>query len=86
MSDSRKIWQREPVSSPCVNICIIHPQARLCTGCLRSIDEIASWGRMTEEERQAVMAELPNRGPLKSERRGGRAARLKRGTGSDGDT
>ncbi|WP_163849580.1 DUF1289 domain-containing protein [Pseudooceanicola aestuarii] len=78
MSGGREIWKREEVSSPCINICVIHPQARLCTGCLRSIDEITGWARMSEAERQQIMAELPARGPLKAERRGGRAARLKK--------
>jgi predicted Fe-S protein YdhL (DUF1289 family) len=48
------------VESPCVKICVVHPEARICTGCLRTIDEIATWGRMTREERRAVMAELPD--------------------------
>ncbi|WP_449044618.1 DUF1289 domain-containing protein [Paracoccus versutus] len=48
-------------STPCVNICRIEPASRLCTGCLRSIDEIAGWGHMTEAERLAIMAELPSR-------------------------
>ncbi|MBT9382298.1 DUF1289 domain-containing protein [Pseudooceanicola sp. CBS1P-1] len=75
----REVWQREKVSSPCVNVCVIHPEARLCTGCLRSLDEIAGWSRMSEEERRAIMAELPSRGPLKATRRGGRRGRLSRG-------
>ena len=49
------------VSSPCVNICRIEPASRLCLGCWRSIDEIGAWSRMTEAQRQAIMAELPQR-------------------------
>ncbi|HSG36203.1 MAG TPA: DUF1289 domain-containing protein [Paracoccaceae bacterium] len=71
-----EVWKREEVESPCVKICVVHPAARLCTGCYRSIDEIGSWGRMTPEERRAVMAELPSRAGLLKQRRGGRAARL----------
>lgn len=71
-----EVWKREEVESPCVKICVVHPAARLCTGCYRSIDEIGSWGRMTPEERRAVMAELPSRAGLFKQRRGGRAARL----------
>ncbi|KRW95017.1 DUF1289 domain-containing protein [Paracoccus sp. PXZ] len=48
-------------STPCIDICKIDPASRLCTGCLRSIDEITRWGRMTEAERLAIMAELPAR-------------------------
>lgn len=71
-------WKRDEIESPCVNICVIHPEARLCTGCLRSIDEITQWSRMTPETRRAIIAELPDRAPRIAQRRGGRAARLKR--------
>ena len=76
MSDD--IWVREEVESPCIKICVIHPEARLCTGCLRSIDEITAWSKMTPETRRAVMAELPSRAGQLTKRRGGRAARLAR--------
>ncbi len=73
-----EVWTRDEVQSPCVRICVVHPQARLCVGCLRTIDEITRWSKMPPDERRAVMAELPARTPLVAQRRGGRAARLKR--------
>ncbi len=76
MSDD--VWTRPEIESPCIRICVIHPEARLCTGCLRSIDEITRWSKMTPEERRAIMAELPSRSGQVITRRGGRAARLKR--------
>jgi hypothetical protein len=72
------VWQRTEIDSPCVKVCVVHPQARICVGCHRTLGEIAGWSRMTPEARQAVVAELPARGPLLQQRRGGRAARLKR--------
>ncbi|WP_296421239.1 DUF1289 domain-containing protein [Pseudooctadecabacter sp.] len=72
------IWTRAEIESPCIKICVIHPETRLCTGCLRSIDEIGAWSRLTPEARKAVMDDLPARAPLLQKRRGGRAARLKR--------
>ena len=72
------IWKRDEVDSPCTKVCVVHPEARLCTGCLRSIDEITQWSRMTPETRRAIMAELPSRAGQLTKRRGGRAARLKR--------
>ncbi|MBM2292177.1 DUF1289 domain-containing protein [Sulfitobacter pseudonitzschiae] len=72
------VWTRNEIESPCVRICVVHPETRLCTGCARSIDEIGRWSRMTPEERTAIMAELPNREVAPKGRRGGRAARLKR--------
>ncbi|MDR7124982.1 DUF1289 domain-containing protein [Pseudotabrizicola sp. 4114] len=74
MSD--EIWKRDEIESPCVKLCVVHPEARLCVGCLRSIDEITMWSRMTPDTRRAIMAELPARAPLIAKRRGGRAARL----------
>lgn len=72
-------WRREEVESPCVKICVVHPAARICTGCLRSIEEITRWSKMSAEERRAIMAALPDRADLLRQRRGGRAARLERG-------
>jgi len=72
-----QLWRRDEVDSPCVQICVVHPEERICTGCLRTLDEIARWSRMSPEERRAVMAELPARAPRLKKRRGGRAARLK---------
>lgn len=73
-----EVWKRDEVESPCVNICVIHPEARLCTGCYRSMGEISRWSGMGAEARAVVMAELPARSKLVVQRRGGRAARLKR--------
>lgn len=74
----KEVWQRDEIQSPCVNICVVHPQARICTGCYRSIDEITSWSKMSNDERAEVMAELPSRASSLTKRRGGRSARLKR--------
>lgn len=73
-----EVWKRDEIDSPCINICVIHPEARLCTGCYRSIDEISQWSKMDADDRAVVMAELPARATLVVKRRGGRAARIKR--------
>jgi len=72
-----QVWSRDEVESPCVKICVIHPEERICAGCYRTLDEIAAWSRMAPEDRRAVMAELPARAPRLNKRRGGRAARVK---------
>ena len=74
-----KLWKRDEIDSPCVKICVVHPEARICIGCYRTPDEIAGWSRMTPEARRAVMAALPDRAPRLAKRRGGRAARLGEG-------
>ncbi|MGB1264874.1 MAG: DUF1289 domain-containing protein [Nereida ignava] len=78
MPTDAPVWQRAEIESPCVNICVIHPETRLCTGCLRSIDEIGVWSSLSADARKNVMDDLPNRASLLKQRRGGRAARLKR--------
>lgn len=75
---TEKVWRRDEIESPCIKICVVHPETRLCTGCLRSIDEITQWSRMSHEDRREIMESLPAREALHKKRRGGRAARLKR--------
>ena len=75
MSDG--VWKRQEIDSPCINICVMHPRERICTGCLRSIEEITRWSKMTGVERAEITQELPGRAPRLRKRRGGRAARLK---------
>ena len=53
----------QPMASPCINLCMLDPATDRCRGCARTADEIARWTRMTDAERTAVMAALPNRRP-----------------------
>ncbi|MGA1276042.1 MAG: DUF1289 domain-containing protein [Gemmobacter sp.] len=73
MSD--EVWKRDEIASPCVKVCVIHPEARLCVGCHRTIEEIGVWARLTPEARAVIMAELPGRAGQLARRRGGRAGR-----------
>ncbi len=76
MSD--ELWRREEIESPCVQICLIHPDAGICLGCHRTREEIATWSRLSGDERRAVMDELPGRKSLLPGRRGGRKGRRER--------
>ncbi|QEW20104.1 putative Fe-S protein [Marinibacterium anthonyi] len=73
-----EIWKRNEMDSPCIKICMIHPQEGICTGCYRTLQEIAAWSSMTPETRAEIIAALPARAPRLAKRRGGRSARLKR--------
>jgi predicted Fe-S protein YdhL (DUF1289 family) len=42
----------------------------LCTGCGRTIDEIANWAVMSQEERRTIMAILPARKVLSEPAKG----------------
>lgn len=69
-------WTRDEVQSPCVRVCLMHPTERICTGCFRTLEEIAGWSAMTADARREIIAALPARAERLSRRRGGRAARL----------
>ena len=47
--------------TPCIKVCVVDGVSNLCFGCGRTLPEIARWGRMTNPERVAIMAELPAR-------------------------
>ena len=63
MTDSARsvVWQRDEPDSPCLSICVQHPQAGICVGCFRTAEEVANWAKLTPEERQRIRAELPSR-------------------------
>ncbi|MGE0386416.1 MAG: DUF1289 domain-containing protein [Gammaproteobacteria bacterium] len=48
------------VASPCVKICRLREDGH-CDGCWRTLDEVAGWLRFTDDERRAVLAQLPAR-------------------------
>jgi len=43
--------------SPCIKVCILDA-AGVCTGCLRTVAEIASWSAMTSAEQWQLLAVL----------------------------
>lgn len=56
--------------SPCVRICTLDAVGALCTGCGRTLGEIAAWSGLSEPQRLAIMGELGERLRLRSD--GGR--------------
>lgn len=49
------------IESPCIKVCVIEPETGLCTGCGRTLREIAGWSALGREERRRIMDELPAR-------------------------
>ncbi len=49
------------IATPCVQVCVVDTGAGLCLGCKRTLPEIARWSRLSDDERAAIMAELPAR-------------------------
>jgi hypothetical protein len=77
MGDPDAIWARAEIESPCVKLCMLHPDTRLCIGCHRTGPEIAAWSRLTPVERRQIMDALPTRSAA-PDRRGGASARRRR--------
>jgi len=49
------------VPSPCINVCRMDAASGWCAGCLRTIDEIAAWGAMADDDKRAVWRLLEQR-------------------------
>ncbi|MEX2239876.1 MAG: DUF1289 domain-containing protein [Burkholderiales bacterium] len=49
------------MKSPCNKVCVMDAENRYCRGCQRTLDEIARWSEMSDAEREAVLAALPER-------------------------
>ncbi len=49
------------IASPCIKVCVIDPVSGLCSGCGRTLVEIAAWANLDARERRRIMAELPAR-------------------------
>ncbi len=50
-----------PVRSPCVSVCRIDAGTGWCEGCQRTLEEIADWGTMPDDERLAVWDRIVRR-------------------------
>lgn len=46
------------VPSPCINVCRMDAATGWCEGCRRTLDEIAAWSGMNDEDKRAVWRAL----------------------------
>ena len=53
-----------PIATPCIKVCAVDGESGLCLGCYRRLNEVAAWSRLTDAERDAILAELPDRRSL----------------------
>lgn len=51
----------EPVPSPCNSVCRMDARTGWCEGCARTLDEIAGWSTMGDDEKIIVWDELAAR-------------------------
>ena len=47
--------------SPCISVCRMDAFTGLCEGCFRTLDEVAAWGMMADDDKRAVWRELVRR-------------------------
>jgi predicted Fe-S protein YdhL (DUF1289 family) len=50
-----------PPPSPCIHVCVIDPRERTCRGCLRTLDEIATWGSASPARKRSILAAIERR-------------------------
>ncbi|MFL5297593.1 MAG: DUF1289 domain-containing protein [Phenylobacterium sp.] len=59
----------KPIRTPCVQVCVVDGESGLCLGCYRELSEVAGWAKLSDAEREAIMAELPaRRGRIRPEK------------------
>jgi uncharacterized protein len=51
----------DPIASPCISVCVMDAASGYCTGCLRTIDEIAAWGQADEAFKGQVLRAIAQR-------------------------
>lgn len=47
--------------SPCISVCQMEAASGLCHGCQRTLDEIASWGSVSETEKRRIWQRINRR-------------------------
>ncbi len=52
---------KKPIKSPCVQVCVVDGPSGHCLGCGRTLGEIATWARLSDEQRDEVLLALPPR-------------------------
>lgn len=54
----------KPIRTPCIKVCVVDGESGLCLGCFRKLSEVAGWAKLTDEERDLIMTDLPSRRSL----------------------
>ena len=61
MAEPAQPYAARRVMSPCKSICIMDAKIGLCIGCKRTIDEVARWPMMDDDERARIVEALKTR-------------------------
>ena len=49
------------IISPCIGVCKLDKESKICVGCLRSADEIANWPQLDNEKAMQIMEQIKDR-------------------------
>ena len=52
------------IKSPCIDICKLDKETGICIGCFRTVEEIAKWKKMEDDEKLDVLGKLKDRETL----------------------
>jgi predicted Fe-S protein YdhL (DUF1289 family) len=61
LENARELEGAAHVASPCISVCRMDAATGWCEGCYRTLDEIAGWGMMADDDKRAVWRELVRR-------------------------
>lgn len=61
LEDARARHIDPEVPSPCISVCQMDPTTGLCSGCYRTVEEIAAWGQAGEAQRLAIWERIEAR-------------------------
>lgn len=61
LDDARARHVDPEVPSPCISVCQMDPVTDLCSGCYRTVGEIAAWSGLGDEERLVVWERIEAR-------------------------
>lgn len=51
----------DEMPSPCISVCRMNEAGDFCEGCMRTLEEIAAWGRMGDPDKRKVWSEIARR-------------------------
>ena len=49
------------IKTPCIKVCVVDGESGLCLGCFRKLSEVAGWAKLSDDDRDLILAALPGR-------------------------
>ncbi len=65
LDDARARHVDPEVPSPCISVCQMDPATQLCSGCYRTLEEIATWSALDDPQRLVVWERIEARQTLR---------------------